>query len=167
MFDADTKGTGDIPEWFKSDKYKDVSEQAKAYGELESKFGSFTGTPKDGYKIEGIDIDDSPLLKLTAEWGAEHNLSNDGFAGLIEKVNALAQTQIDEDAASVKEQLGDKADARLGELSQWGKNNLSPEEFIQYQGLAQTAGQVEVLEKLIGMSKNSKIVNVDATPPAL
>ena len=37
------KGTGDIPEWYKADKYKSVAEQAKAYPELLSKFGGFTG----------------------------------------------------------------------------------------------------------------------------
>ena len=38
------KGVGDLPEWYKADKYKSVAEQAKAYTELEKKFGGFTGT---------------------------------------------------------------------------------------------------------------------------
>ena len=46
-------------------------------------------------------------------------------------------------------QLGDDAQKRINTLAQWGKNNLSPEEFMSFQGLAQTAGHVEVLEKLI------------------
>lgn len=64
-------GEGEPPEWFKADKYKTVSEQAKAYTELESKFGSFTGAPED-YALElseslqeqGVQIDDDdPILE--------------------------------------------------------------------------------------------------------
>ena len=164
MFAEGVNGEGDVPEWFKGDKYKTVSAQAEAYTELESKLGSFTGAPKDGkYEIEGLDFEESPLLKLTAEWGAENQLSQDGLGSLIEKVNALAATQLAEDATNAKEALGENADKRLSDLSQWGKNNLSPEEFEQFQGLAQNAGHVEVLEKLIAKTKNSKLVEVDPT----
>ena len=52
------KGVGDQPEWYKADKYKSVAEQAKAYTELEKKFGGFTGAPKDGYQ---------PLLKVSSQ----------------------------------------------------------------------------------------------------
>lgn len=48
------KGTGDVPEWYIADKYKSVSEQAKAYTELEKKFGGFKGSPKDGYGTKHI-----------------------------------------------------------------------------------------------------------------
>lgn len=156
-------GTGERPEWFNNTKYKTVSDQAKGYNELESKFGAFTGAPEEGkYEIEGMDLENSPLLKLTAEWGAENQLSNDGLASLIERVNGLALEQIEQDATNAKEALGENADKRLNDLSQWGKNNLSPEEFEQFQGLAQTAGHVGVLEKLIAKTKNSKLVKEDA-----
>lgn len=163
-------GEGDAPEWFKKDKYKTVSAQAEAYTELETKFGSFTGTPKDGYKVQDaegkdINIEDSPLLKITAEWGAEQQLSNEGLSSLIEKVNNLAAEQIEQDVVNAKEALGDKADERLNNIAQWGKNNLSPEQFEQFQGLAQTAGQVEVIESLIEKTKNSKIVKAETHTP--
>lgn len=158
-------GEGEVPEWFKSDKYKTVSAQAEAYNELEGKFGSFTGAPEEGYKIEGMDLENSPLLKLTAEWGLEHQLSNDGLSTLIEKVNTLAAEQIEQDTVNAKEALGDNADKRLGDIAQWGKNNLNDDEYAQFQGLAQNAGQVEVIEKLIGMTKNSKLVTTPAHAP--
>lgn len=41
------KGAGDTPEWFKADKYKSIADQAKAYTELEKRFGGFKGAPKD------------------------------------------------------------------------------------------------------------------------
>lgn len=42
------QGTGKRPEWFKGDKYGSVADQAKAYVDLEKRFGSFNGAPKDG-----------------------------------------------------------------------------------------------------------------------
>jgi hypothetical protein len=165
LFADGVGGEGEAPEWFKGDKYKTVSDQAKAYTELESRFGAFTGAPKDGkYEIEGMDFEESPLLKLTAEWGAENQLSTDGLKSLIEKVNGLAQEQIEQDSIAAREALGENADKRLNDLSEWGKNNLSPEEFEQFQGLAQNAGQVEVLEKILAKTKNSKLVDTSATP---
>ena len=162
LFADGVKGEGQTPAWFKSSKYKTISAQAEGYNELESKFGSFTGMPKDGYSIEGMDLEESPLLKLAAEWGAENQLSNAGLESLLTKVNELATSQIEEDSVSVKAALGEKADSRLNNIAQWGKNNLTSDEFAQFQGLAQTAGHIEVIEKLIGMSKNSKMVNVEA-----
>lgn len=162
MYDDETGGKGEIPDWFKPNKYKTVSEQARGYSELETKFGSFSGSPKDGYKVEGVDIEDSPLLKATAKWGMENQMSNKGMESLIKVVNELATAQIEEDSTANRKALGDKADERLNTLSQWGKNNLSEDEFVQFQGLAQTAGQVEVIEKIVAMSKNSKLVDVEA-----
>ena len=79
MFTDDMPGEGDAPEWFKGEKYKTVSDQAKAYNELEGRFGSFTGAPKDGkYEIEGMDFEESPLLKLTDDWGVESQLFKEG-----------------------------------------------------------------------------------------
>ena len=43
------KGSGETPEWFKADKYKSIADQAKAYTELEKRFGGFKGAPKEGY----------------------------------------------------------------------------------------------------------------------
>lgn len=152
-------GEGDAPEWFKADKYKSISEQAKGYSELESKFGSFTGAPKDGkYEIEGVSFEDNPLMDVVAKWGADQQLSNDGMAALFKEVDTLAQAQIAEDKAAVKEQLGKDADTRLATIGQWGANNLEAEEFTALKGLIQTAAQVELVENLIGMTKNSKLV---------
>lgn len=160
LFADGVVGEGDAPEWFKSKKYKTVADQAQAYTELESKFGAFTGAPKDGvYEIEGVNFEDNPLMGTVAEWGKEMQLSTEGLESLVVKVGELAQKQQDEDKAAALEALGEKGEARLKALGEWGRNNLAPEEYTQFQGLAQTAGHVEVLEKLIGMTKNSKLVD--------
>lgn len=160
LFADGVVGEGEAPEWFKSKKYKTVSDQAQAYTELEGRFGAFTGAPKEGkYEINGIDFEDNPLMGTVAEWGKEMQLSTEGLESLVVKVGELAQNQQDEDNATAREALGEKAEERLKALGEWGRTNLAPEEYTQFQGLAQTAGHVEVLEKLIGMTKNSKLVD--------
>jgi len=153
-------GEGERPLWFKSEKYKTISAQAEAYPELEKKLGSFTGSPKDGvYEIEGVDFENNPLMNTVAEWGAEKGLSNDGLAELVGKVNELASAQVAEDTESALKALGERGEQRINDIADWGRNNLSSEEYVQFQGLVQNAGQVEVMEKLIGMTKNSKLVD--------
>ena len=39
LWGENVPGTGDAPEWFNSAKYKSIADQAKAYPELEKKFG--------------------------------------------------------------------------------------------------------------------------------
>jgi hypothetical protein len=163
MYADGVVGEGEAPEWFKGEKYKTVAEQAKGYSELESKFGSFTGSPKDGvYEIDGVDFAENPLMGVVAEWGKEQQLSNEGMAGLFEKVDELAKAQMEEDAANTKQELGPDADKRIGDIVQWGQNNLDADEYKALQGVAQSAASIGVIEKLIGMSKNSKLVEVDA-----
>jgi len=65
MWGDDITGTGEKPEWFKDSKYKSVSEQAKAYTELEKRLGGFVGAPKEGYQLNeelGVNSDD-PSIK--------------------------------------------------------------------------------------------------------
>ena len=150
---------GEKPTWFKSEKYKTVADQAEAYTALESKFGSFTGSPKDGYEIEGVNFDENPLMATVRDWGEENQLSNEGLSELVAKVGALANQQQEEDKAAALEKLGERGNDRLKDLAAWGRNNLDADAYVQFQGLAQNAGQVEVLEKLIGMTKNSKLVD--------
>ena len=73
------KGTGDRPEWYLSEKYKSVSDQAAAYNELSKKFGAFKGAPKDGYSMpEGIDQEDELMQELVG-FANESNMSQDYF----------------------------------------------------------------------------------------
>ena len=69
------KVVGDLPEWYKADKYKSIAEQAKAYTELEKKIGGFTGAPKEGYSIaEGVEAEDA-LWQELVQFGERTNMS--------------------------------------------------------------------------------------------
>lgn len=157
-------GNGDAPDWFKGDKYANVSEQAKAYTELEKKFGSFTGAPKDGYAIEGVDFSEAnPLMQLVGEWGAENSLSQNGMESLYNKVTELAERQIQDERDGHMKALGENAEQRLRDLGMWGENNFQGDELEAFKSVASTAQGVEVMEKLISKAKNSKLVEAPAT----
>ena len=73
------KGTGDAPEWYMSEKYKSVADQAKAYTELSKKFGGFTGSPKNGYAIpEGVD-DEDELMQALKGFAEKTNMNQSSF----------------------------------------------------------------------------------------
>lgn len=161
LFADGVPGTGEVPEWFNGSKYKTVSEQAKGYKELEKKFGAFTGTPKDGvYSVEGYDIDTSPLMKDVSEWAKEAGLSNDGFNKLVNKYLDHNAKQEEEFKASEIKKMGDNAQDRIKNLNGWAKNNLSEDEIPSFERMAQTAGELGLLEKIINLSKNSKLVDM-------
>src|SRR6056297_936228 len=91
MFAEGYAGVGDKPEYLK-ENFKSVSAQAEAYVELEKKFGSFTGAPKDGYELpENLDKEDA-LVEEVMKFGTEHNMSQDGFNQLMEL--AMAQAEV-------------------------------------------------------------------------
>lgn len=118
------KGVGEKPEWYNSDKFKSVSEQAKGHSELHKAFGSFTGAPKDGYTLpEGIESEDA----LAAEYiklATDMNMNQDGF----DKGLKLLQSQSDVNEEVTREaemlKLGDNADRRIQNLDAALKHKL-------------------------------------------
>lgn len=170
-------GEGEIPEWFKGDKYKTVSDQAKAYKDLEGRFGSFTGSPEEYTPAElsaelkemGIEINaDDPLMEKALSFAKESNMNQEGFNQMV---NLYAETMAAEGMAMEnykKEQfeaLGNNAEVRVNNLNAWGKANLSTEMFEGFQGLAQNADSVKTLERLVAMTRAAPI-STDAVNPA-
>lgn len=168
-FDEDIPGNGEVPEWFKSDKYKTVAEQAKAYKELEGRMGAFTGAPEkyEPPKInkeitgKGVEIDtDDPLIETAMEYAKKMNMSQDGFNELI---NLYGETMIAEQMALEEykqdqlKALGGNAESRLNNLNNWANKNLSPELYQNFQGLATSADAVQTLERLVAMTRPAAI----------
>ena len=143
------KGSGDTPEWYKGDKYKSVAEQAKAYTELEKKFGGFTGAPKDGYSgPEGIEGDDALLQELT-EFATKTNMSQEAFGDAWELLSAQGQaveqvTQEQEIAS-----LGDNAQERIKNVEGYLKNNLDAEVYEEVRNLVTDARSIQLVEHLV------------------
>ena len=143
------KGSGDTPDWYKGDKDKSVAEQAKAYTELEKKFGGFTGAPKDGYSgPEGIEGDDALLQELT-EFATKTNMSQEAFGDAWELLSAQGQaveqvTQEQEIAS-----LGDNAQERIKNVEGYLKNNLDAEVYEEVRNLVTDARSIQLVEHLV------------------
>jgi len=155
-------GKGDMPAWYKADKYLSVEKQAEAYASLEKRFGAFTGAPKDGkYEVklpEGVGVElvaDHPLLADFQKWATEHQLNNDGYNQLLGMLAQYEAAQIP-DMNVIKGQLGENADQRIAAVVQWTKANLTPAEYQKL--TSATTGQnaadvVAVLESVIAKTK--------------
>ena len=142
------KGTGDKPEWYQADHFKNANEQAKAYGELQSKFGSFTGTPKEGYKLpEGIEADDE-LAKAYIEFATNSHMNQEGFDKGFELLSA--QMGVSEDISTENEmsKLGDNANERVKTVERALKFKLG-EGYDEVKDLIYSADGVKLAEALI------------------
>lgn len=152
-------GNGDKPEWFKDSKYKSVAEQAKAYTELEKRFGGFVGAPQDGYQLAeelGIASDDpsiNAVLDILKESNASNDFANKLIGSYIEAQQAQAQAQI----AKELELLGSNADYRINAIKEFAGVNLPAELQDTFQGMVTTAKGVEVIETLIKKMQGSVV----------
>ena len=151
------KGVGDQPDWYKADKYKSVAEQAKAYTELEKKFGGFTGAPKDGYEIlEGVDADDA-LWNELVEFGTETNMNQAAMHRAWELLTAQEQAVEEVSFENEMHKLGQKAEARVGVVEQFMRNNMDPDVFEQARDLMTTAQSIEIAELFIKATAPAKL----------
>jgi len=140
------KGVGDMPDWYKADKYKSVAEQAKAYTELEKKFGGFNGVPKDGYELyDGVEEDDALWAELV-QFGSETNMNQNALHQAWELLTAQEQAL---DQVSMEEEislLGKNAAERINVVEQLMRNNFSPEQYEKHRDLVSSAAMVEFIE---------------------
>jgi len=163
MMSEDIKGEGEVPEWFKSGKYKTVADQAKAYAGLESKLGAFTGAPEDGYKVElpeGIDAElitaDDPMLISFNEWANKAGLSQEEHSNLLGiYVNGMmeAQPSIEDEI----KRMGKDAPQRINNLTSWARTVFDEAEMQTLEGMATSAENFSVLEKFKSMLRESDV----------
>ncbi len=142
-------------------------EQAKAYKNLESKFGAFTGAPEEyevglseevGEKFNVEDLSDDPIFSDFKDMAKEMGLNNDGFNKLAE-LYIRGQLADVEAADTVREQemqaLGNNAERRLGNIQDWAKANLDADGQDGLAAALTTAGAVQAVEKLIAKTRNA------------
>jgi len=154
-------------------------EQAKAYGELQKKFGSFTGAPEDyelglseeiGEKFNTEELADDPIYNDFQEIAKEMGINNDGFNKLAE-LYIKGQLADIEAADQVREQemkaLGNNADRRLGNIQDWAKANLDADGQEGLAAALTTAGAVQAVEKLIAKTRNAPQVQETPAAPAV
>ena len=151
------KGTGETPEWYKGDKYKSVAEQAKAYTELEKKFGGFTGAPKDGYAgPEGVESDDALLQELT-EFASKTNMSQEAFGEAWELLTAQSEAV---EAVSQEQEiaaLGSNAEERIKNVEGYLKNNLDADDYETVRDLVTDAKSIQLIEYMVRATAPTKL----------
>lgn len=172
MLSEGVSGEGDTPDWFKTGKYKTVADQAQAYAGLESKLGSFTGAPEDGYKVElneelGYTIpDDDPLLGQFGEWAKEAGLSQDAHTQLLNMYVENTAGQMENlDVEEEVKKIGDNAQQRIQDITHWGQANLDESEYATLQSMATTAAGFHLIEKMRQMSRETQVSAPDTAKP--
>ncbi len=142
------KGSGDSPEWYQADHFKNANEQAKAYGELQKKFGSFTGSPKDGYSLpEGVDKDDTlatEFITMATEMGMNQDGFDKGFALLSAQMGANEEINQENELSK----LGDNAGQRIKAVENALKFKAG-DSYNEIKDMITTADGVMLAEKLI------------------
>jgi hypothetical protein len=151
-YDHNIKGDGTPPDWFKGDKYKTVTDQAKAYSEVEKKLGAFKGAPEkyDLAIAEHPDLkfsEEDPLLKDFLDSAKKNGVSQEYVTELL-GVYAQALTYGKPDSDAEMKKIGVNAEQDLQILSQWAGNVLSAEEFGVFKGMVTTADAFKVFDKL-------------------
>ena len=151
------KGVGEMPEWYKADKYKSVAEQAKAYTELEKKFGGFTGAPKDGYAVyDGVESDDALWGELV-EFGNSTNMSQSALNQAWELLTAQEQAIEEVSVEAEMAKLGDNAVERIKVVEQYMKNNLDSDAYEELRYAVNSAESVQLIEALIKSTAPAKL----------
>ena len=159
------KGTGERPEWYKADKYKSVADQAKAYTELEKRFGGFAGAPKEGYELpEGIDDGDELLGELKT-FAAETNMSQDAFNRAWQLLQAQSEAVEEVSVEMELQKLGDNAQNRIKHVEQFMKNNLDPDTYEELRYAVNSAESVKLVEALIKSTAPAKLPIDGVVPP--
>ena len=155
-------GNGDKPEWLQ-DRYKSVSDQAKAYKELEKKFGEFKGAPKDGYDLEAIPLDkDNKMLNTLSETFKELNMSQSGFERVVSEF-MTAQTQMsDMDMQAEIAKLGPKANSMIKQTNTRLTNNFDKGVADTVKSWIQTSDDILALNALLSNQTLSSIPNNNA-----
>lgn len=161
-YSEDVAGSGDAPEWFQSGKYKTVSDQAKAYPELQKMYGELTnkykgisGAPEQ-YEFnapEGVEFNvdaEDPMFMRATEWAKENGLPQETFDGLMGVYAELELAKQQAATEFMNEEMGkiENFDNRSRNIDDFLKAN----EMESLAGVITSAEQMEQFEKLLEMT---------------
>lgn len=155
--DDNIPGQGDRPQWL-PDKYKKVSDVAKAYGELQKRLG--VAPEKYDFKTaeSWLDPDYEPIIEL-AEYAKSKHVTQD----VLDKMLSTVGKYLDEfkvDYEEEKKLLGDNAKERLQTLNNWAKANLSEDSYFALTSNMRSADSVKAIEEL-----RQKMIDNNTTIP--
>jgi len=167
LLDQGIPGAGEKPEWF-SDKYKTVSEQAKAYKELEKKLGAFTGKPEDGYSFdkfkEDIDMEDEMFVKFR-EMASDWNMSQDKVDQMVDLFLDNSRKEHERVQKTI-ESLTPEQQEKAQILAQWVDNNFTEEEARKLDAFVTDVDSLELLAKMRSKMRETRIPTKGTTTSA-
>ena len=143
------KGEGEVPEWFKKDKYANVSEQAKAYTELE-KTKPLENAPEK-YELGGLANDtaldvNSSFFHDWMEMEKTSKTSQEQFNKRLEFFDKyLKSMRPDKTLEMEKLGGGEIATNKLAGLSSAIQNILSKEDFEIYRDSLNKTGTADII----------------------
>lgn len=155
-------GSGDKPEWLK-ERYTSVSEQAKAYGELEKRMGEFKGAPKDGYDFEGMEGlgKDDPLIAHFSETFKDMNLSQAGFERITTEFMEMQRGEAQASVEAEMKKLGPDAKGIISQTTQWIEGKFQPEVADTVKSWMLTAKDINAVAALMSSEPKSAIPSYD------
>ncbi len=151
-------------------KYKDQAALVDGYKNLEQMFGSFTGTPKDGYAaIDGIgetSADQNRLMSVIQEAGKDMNLSQDGYENLYKNISEMQDRVAEENIAAVIKEIPN-FDTRQKQLVDTAIRFLRPDQMQGIDALMTTKESFEAVEVLMGAMRGGSLPGVTPQAPVL
>lgn len=135
-------GTGTVPPWLKADKFKTVSDQAKAFNDLETKIGpaaELIGAPKGDYEMPALpegttgewDLED-PMLKTFKEIAKKKDLSQSLFNEVVSEFGLLLAKETAAEETAVTDALaaiGTNAAERITQVKMYLTKELGEEGY--------------------------------------
>lgn len=147
----------------------------KSYTALEGRFGSFTGAEKeyaaafsDELVEAGISLDsEDPMIEPAIEFAKEMEMNQEGFSkmvnlyGMVELAKHNAQKEAD--AADIAS-LGDNAERRINNMSQWANKNMPGDLVEGFKDMAVSADAIKAMEQMISMTRSAPVEASGAAP---
>jgi hypothetical protein len=138
-----------------------VSNMIKSGFSLESRFGGFTGAPEtyempipEGF--EGDIGDDDPYLQEFKDKAKSLNMSQDGFAELMD-IHLRASIAPPVDVQEMAKEIGPEFNAMRANMAGFFKNRLGDDEFKSLEKMITSTGAFKTLYKVFQSSKPTKI----------
>lgn len=170
------KGEGPKPDWFDSDKYKYVMDQAKGLPGMRKELSKLPGAP-ESYSLEGLEelsnigVDfEGDTFKSFTKMAKENRLNQDTFNHIlgfykdyVQEAKAAQEQELKDFRSKQIEKLGPTAEEDISSLVTWA-NNTFPESLIDsFKSSLTTADSVKVLNFLRNkMVNDSNVTNIDA-----
>lgn len=153
---GDVKGEGPRPEYLQ-DKYNNMEEQAKAYPELQAKFGAHSGAPPqyemDFLKECPLPVDPhDPLITAWIEVCKKNETNQQGFEDSVNAYVNARKRDYPNPAEEVKK-MDPHSQEEVNIIRQWAVNTLDADKTADLLSFLTTASRVELFQDIRAFSQ--------------